>query len=86
MLIEPKVYRLKKISIFPTLDPKTLYLVHETDKGYTVDVGKLEWMTFPKSIVEKSPKLFSPYNREAHKTIKKKRRIFLTRKNPNSYV
>ena len=85
MLISPKVFRLKKVSLFPTLNPKTLYLVNETDAGYTVDVGESEWMTFPKSIVEKSPKIFSLYNRESHKIAKKKRIIFLNRKSPNQY-
>lgn len=83
MLIQPKVFRLKKVSLFPTLDKKTLYLINETDNGYTMNVGDGTWIGFPKKIVERSPRLFSPYNRNDHKTTKKRKRIFLTRKNPN---
>jgi len=83
MLTEPKVFRLKKISLFGGLDPHKLYLATETDNGYVIKINSSIWMGMPRSIVEKSPKLFSPYNREAHKNIKKRKRIFLTRKNPN---
>jgi hypothetical protein len=61
-----KTYRLKKILWFPFLDPKKLYLAHETDFGYTLEIGKKLWIGLPKVIVERSPKVFEIYDPEKH--------------------
>ncbi len=83
-MFKPKIYRLRKISLFPTLDRTKLYLVTETDKGYTCKIGEGQYMGFPKELVESGSKLFTPYSKEPHIEAKKNKNFKPFK--PNNYV
>lgn len=70
-----KIYRFKKVALFPNLNPRELFLAKETNVGYTVDVGNGEWIGLPKSLVENSPKVFEPYDHNKHRQIKKRNKF-----------
>ena len=70
-----KIYRFKKVALFPTLNPKELFLAKETNVGYTVDIGNGEWIGLPKSLVEHSPRVFELYDHNKHRQIKKRKKF-----------
>lgn len=69
MITNPKFFRLRKLTLFPTLDKSRLYLFTETDNGYICKISDKEWIGFPKSMVECQTKLFSLYSRSEHKMV-----------------
>jgi hypothetical protein len=62
-----KNYRLLKPELF-LLDKKKVWLATETPGGYVLKIDEDTRIGFPKSIVEKSRKLFREYNYHERRT------------------
>ena len=86
MIQNPKKFRLRKLTYFPTLEKNKLYLVVETDNGYVCQVKEGIYMGFPKEIVESGSKLFTPYSRDEQKAVRSLKAHKRPRSNnPNSF-